>query len=64
MRIHISYNPKPKTDLDGIPDKNPWGNRLVRLAYKFTKSVTKTGSKMHEPKIYNKAVNDSIYMNK
>lgn len=32
--------------------------------HKFAKSVTKTNSKMRELKIYNKAINNSIYGNK
>ena len=32
--------------------------------YEFAKSVIKTSSKVKEPKIYNKTINDLIYDNK
>lgn len=61
MRIYSSCNPKPRTDLDGISNKNSLRNRLVKSAYKVAKSVIETSSKVQEPKTYNKAINNPIY---
>lgn len=62
--IDLFYNPKLRTHLDGISGKNPLRDRLVRLVYTFTKSITETSSKLQEPKTYNKAINHPIYRNK
>lgn len=49
-------------DWGRILDKSPSG--LIKSIHKFAKSVTKTNSKMHKLKIYNKAINNLIYGNK
>lgn len=54
---------RPRTDLGGISSKNLL-DRLVKLMQKLAKSVTKTSSKVREPKTYNKAVNNSINRNR
>lgn len=54
----------PRIDLGGISGKNPLEDELVRSAYEFAKSVTKTSSKIREPKTYNEAINDPIYGNR
>lgn len=42
--------PKPKPDLCKIPNKNIFAKELVRSAHEFTKPVTKTSSKIQDPK--------------
>ncbi|MCJ1347848.1 hypothetical protein MMC31_006078 [Peltigera leucophlebia] len=64
IKIDLFHNPKPGTDLDGTSGKNPLGDRLVRPTRKFAKSVTKTTSKVREPKTYNEAINDPIHGNR
>lgn len=64
MRIDLSHDPKPKTDLGGTSGKNPLGDGLVNPAREFAKSVTKTSSKVREPKTYDEAINDLIHGNK
>lgn len=65
MRIHPPFDLKPKTDLCGTLSKNLLiKDGLVRLAYKFAKSVTKTSSKVQEPKTYDKATHNLIYGNR
>lgn len=64
MRIHFSYNPKPKTDLGRILGKNSLRDGLIRPIYKFIKSVTKTNNKVQKPKTYNKVINNPIYGNR
>lgn len=64
MRIYLFHNPKLKIDLDRTLGENLLGKRLVRYAYKFAKSVTKTSNKIYEPKTYDEAINNSIYSNK
>ena len=55
---------RPRTNLGGTIDKNP-SNRLVRSVHlEFAKLVTETSSKVREPKIYNKTINNSIYKNR
>ena len=63
MRIYLLFDPKLRTDLDGISGKNS-ADRLVRPVQELAKSVTETSSKVQKPKTYNKAINDSIYGNK
>lgn len=50
-------------DLDDISGKNLLTKELIRLIYKFAKSITKTNNKMHKPKTHNKAINNSFYKN-
>lgn len=60
-----SYNlliQKPKTDQGWTLGKSPL--ELVRPTYKLAKSMTKTNSKLHELKTYNKAINNLIYGNR
>ena len=64
MRIYPPCNPKPRTNLGGISGKNSLGDGLVRLVYKFAKSVTETSSKVPEPKTYDEAINDPIHGNR
>lgn len=64
MRIYVLCNLMPRTDLDKISSKNFLENKLVKPAYKFTKSIIKTSSKIHEPKTYDDAINDFIYGNR
>lgn len=64
IRIDLFYNPKLRTHLDEISGKNSLKDRLVRLMYKFAKSITETSSKLQEPKTYNKAINHPIYRNR
>ena len=59
-----SQDPKSRTDLDGTIGENPLEEQLVRPMYGFPKSVTKTSSKIQEPKTYNKAINDPLYRNR
>lgn len=63
MRIQ-SLNLKPRIDLGGILGKNLLRKQLVKPIYKFAKSVTKTSSKVWEPKTYNEAINDFIHNNR
>lgn len=53
---------KPRIDQGGIIGKSLV--RLVRPMHKFAKLVTKTSSKVCEPKTYNEAVNDPILGNR
>lgn len=64
MRIHLLCDPKPRDDLSKTSSKNSLGDGLVRPMYEFAKSVTEISSKMQEPKIYNKAINNLIYGNR
>lgn len=64
MKIYPPRDPKPKTDLGRASGKNLLGDGLIRPAYEFAKSVTKTSSKVREPKIYDEAINNLIYGNK
>lgn len=64
MRIDLSHNPKPRTDLGGTSGKNPLGDGLVRPAREFAKSVTETSSQVQEPKTYDEAINDPIHGNR
>ena len=63
MRIYPLHNLKPRTNLGGILGKNPV-DELVRLMREIAKLVIKTSSKVREPKIYDKAISDTIYGNK
>lgn len=57
IRLAKSHNPIiPKTDLGTGLD--------VRLARKLAESLIKTSSKAHEPKIYNKAIDNPIHGNR
>ena len=50
----------PRTDLGGILGKDPLIEGLIRHIQEFAKSVMKTGSKVQEPKTYNKVINNSV----
>ena len=63
MRIS-SQDLKSRTDLDETIGENPLEELLVRLIYKFTKSVTEISSKVQESKISNKTINNSIHRNR
>lgn len=56
-------DPKPKTNLGRTLGENLLKKQLIRSMYEFAKLVTKTSSKIQEPKTYNKAINDLIYGN-
>ena len=64
MKIDLSHDPKPRTDLGGTSGKNPLRDGLVRPVREFAKSVTEISSKVQEPKIYNEAINDPIHGNR
>ena len=64
MRIYPLCNPKPWTDLSRILGKNSLKNGFVKLVYKFVQSVTKTSSKVREPKTYNETIHDLIHGNR
>lgn len=67
IRAKGSHNPslvwRLKANLDGTLSKNLL-NKLVKPAQKLIKWVTKISSKMREPKIYNKIVNNLINRNR
>ena len=63
MRIHLPLDPKPRIDLGRTSSKNSTDG-LVRPAQEFAMSVTKTNSKIREPKTYNEAINDPIHGNR
>lgn len=63
MRIHLSHDLKPRTNLDGTTGKN-FANGLVKPVQELAKSVTETSSKMQEPKTYDEAINNTIHRNK
>lgn len=54
---------KPRIDQGGSSGENP-SKRLVKPAQELVKSITETGSKMHEPKTYDETVNDLIIRNR
>lgn len=60
---HLPIARRPKTDLGGISGKNP-SDGLVKPTRELAKSVTKTSSKVREPKTYDEAVNDPINRNR
>lgn len=64
MRIDLSHDPKPRTDLGRSSGKNPLRDGLVRPMRKFAESVTEISSKVREPKTYNEAINDPIHGNR
>lgn len=64
MRIQPPHDLRPRTEQDETSGKNPQRDRLVRPAHKFAKSVTKTNSKIQEPKIYDKAIHNLIHGNR
>lgn len=64
MTIYLHFNAKPKTNLGKILSKNFLRDRLVKFAYKFAKLVIEINSKIFEPKIYNKIINDFIHGNR
>ena len=63
MRIHLSFDPKPRINLGEILGKNLL-DRLVKPLQEFTKSVTETNSKVQKFKIYNKTINNLIHENR
>ena len=63
MRIHLLFDPKPKTDRGKTSGKNP-ADGLVRPAQELAKSVTESCSKVREPKTYNEAINNPIHDNR
>lgn len=64
IKIQACCNPMPKTDADGTSGKNLLWNRLVRLAYEFSKSIIETSNKIYELKTYNEAISDLIHENR
>ena len=54
---------RPTIDLGGISGKN-FLNGLVRHTQELAKSITKTNSKMREPKTYDQAANNLINKNR
>lgn len=68
MRLDEAHNLSQKSLVKShnsiVPRTDLGMDSSVRPAYEFTKFLTKTSSKMHEPKTYNKAINDLIYENK
>ena len=62
--MQLFQDPELKINPDGTLDKKYLRNgRLVRLINKFAKPITETSSKVQEPKIYDKAISDSIHGN-
>lgn len=62
MNIYSLLNLELRTDLGGILSENLHvRDKLVRPICKFTKSVTKTNSKVQESKTYDKAISDLIH---
>lgn len=53
-----------RTNLGRTSSKNFLRNGLIKLAYKFTKSVIETSSKVHKSITYNKVITNPIYRNK
>lgn len=51
------------TDVGGISGNN-FGDRLVKSTQEFVKLVTKTSSKIREPKTYDGVINNPIYGNR
>ena len=64
MKTDPFQDQNPMTDLGRILDENSLREQLIKLIYKFAKSVTKTSTKVREPKTYNEAINDLIYSNR
>lgn len=64
MWIYVPHNSKTRVDLGEISNKNLLRAGLVRLVYKFAKSVRKTNRKVQEFKTYNKIISNHIYRNK
>ena len=64
MRTQLFQDPKSKIDQNEIINKNYLRNKLIRLTYKFTKSVTKSSTKVRDLKTYNKVISDLIYGNR
>lgn len=64
MTIYFFCNLKPKTYLSKIINKNFLKNKLIKLAYKFTKSIIKIDHKVGKPNTYKKAINNLIYRNR
>lgn len=64
MRIYSLCNPKPRTNPGGTLSKKHPTDRLVRPTHKFAKLVTKTSSKVREPKSHSKVINDCIHRNR
>ena len=67
IRTTGAHNPplarRARTDPSGTLGENP-SDGLIRPAQELAKSVTETSSKVHEPKTYNKAVNNPINGNR
>ena len=62
MKTQLSLDLIPRTDLsETIGEDPPVISRLVRPAYEVVKSVTKTSSKVREPKIYDKVIDNFIH---
>lgn len=53
----------PRTDLSGTLGEN-LSKGLVKPVQEFAKSITKTSSKMREPKTYNEAINNAVHENR
>lgn len=64
MKIDLSHDSKPRTDLDRTSGKNLLEDKLVKPAREFVKSVIETNSKVQEPKTYNEVINDLIHRNR
>ena len=65
MRTQPPLNPKSRTDLVATTGENPPViDGLVKPAYEVAKSITKTSSKVQEPKTYNKARDNLIHGNR
>lgn len=63
IKIQLPYDSKLRIDLGWTSGKNPI-NGLVKPMQELAKSVTKTNSKVREPKIYDEAINNSIHRNR
>lgn len=60
---HNQLVQRRKTDLGGTIGKIP-SERLIRPARKVAKLVTKTSSKVQEPKTYNETINNLVHGNR
>lgn len=62
---HNQSKERPRTDIDGISNKNLLAKELVRSMHEFIKSVTEINNKVLKPKTYyNEAINNLIYKNR
>lgn len=67
MRTEGHYDkliPRPISDSNGILGKNFLAKILVKLAHGLAKLWIRTSSQMKDLKIYNKSINNFVYMNK